>query len=91
MDKCDAHFIYEMYTPKSTEFVPIYCGVTYDYCAEEGQSACLVFAKIAEWDVVSMMDDGLREEIEQFACMNSYEIEQRMTHNSMRKEDEYTR
>ena len=90
MDKCDAHFIYEAYT-SNEEFVPIYCGVTYDYCTEEGQSACLVFARVHHWDVLGLLDDGLREEIEQFACENSYEIEQRMTHNSMRKEDEYTR
>lgn len=90
MKTCDAEFQFDAYTGNE-ERVPIHCGVTYDYCVEEGQSAHLVFARIRDWDVLALLDEGLREEIEHFACFNSYEIQQRMTHNSMRNEDEHTR
>ena len=35
MKTCDANFVYEAYTGNE-EFVPIHCGVEYDYCVEEG-------------------------------------------------------
>ena len=82
--KCDAHFVYEIWS--GGKLVPVLCGVTYDYADDTGQEACLVFAKINEWNVISLIDKEVREEIEQFYLENVYEIEQRMTHNSMRSE-----
>mgnify|MGYP001829159297 CR=1 FL=1 len=82
--KCDAHFVYEIWS--GGKLVPVLCGVTYDYADDTGQEACLVFAKINEWNVISLIDKEVREDIEQFSLENAYEIEQRMTHNSMRTE-----
>ena len=82
--KCDAHFVYEIWS--GGKLVPVLCGVTYDYADDTGQEACLVFAKINEWNVIALIDSEVREDIEQFSLDNNYEIEQRMTHNSMRSE-----
>lgn len=84
MINVDAIFTHTI--PATGEGIAVHCGVTWDYCTEEGQSACLVYVLHKGVDIISILDDAVREDLEAFAVAHNYEIDQRATNNSMRDE-----
>jgi hypothetical protein len=68
----DMIFDYRLHLKGNEDEAVLQCGVTFDYCTDDGPSACLTFAFLAGWDVISMMDDGLREDIEAYAIEEEF-------------------
>lgn len=46
------------------------CECDYDYATDTGGTATLISAHIAGWNVMSMVDDDLREDIEDYYLEN---------------------
>lgn len=65
--------------------VPLICTVEPDYCTEEGPSAYLTHAMVGDWNLVGLMTDEERIEIQDFYLANAYEIEQRLTNQSIQE------
>ena len=72
----DDYFTYEV-SAVNEERIAIRCGVTWDYCVDEGLSAYLDSANLdgIKIDIRQILDPELIKDIEDYACMNSYEIE----------------
>ena len=70
--------------------MPLICQVEYDYCTEEGASACLTCASFFGWDMKDILAAWLVQDIEATAVEHCYEIEQRLTNQSMMELGETT-
>jgi hypothetical protein len=71
-NKSDIIFDYRLTLVGNEHEAILKCGATFDYCTDDGTTACLTFVHLAGWDLISMMDDGLHEDIEAYAIEEEF-------------------
>jgi hypothetical protein len=71
-NKSDIIFDYRLTLVGNEHEAILKCGATFDYCTDDGTTACLTFVHLAGWDLISMMDDGLREDLEEYAVQEDW-------------------